>query len=90
MRHHQWPSQDEMCALGWIASLEEAVKPNSICSSGNLINYSLTMHASVARGYIFFAYSAKEGRKWITKQVALNKSIPYKRHNDIPPKWNII
>ena len=48
------------------------------------------MHASVARGYIFFAYSAKEGRKWITKQVALNKSIPYKRHNDIPPKWNII
>ena len=33
----------------------------------------------------FFAYSAKEGRKWITKQMALKKSIPHKWRNEIPP-----
>jgi hypothetical protein len=39
----------------------------------------------------FFAYSAKEGRKWITKQVALKKPIMHKWWNKIPPstsaKW---
>ena len=41
-----------------------------------------------------FAYSVKEGRKWITKQVALNKLIPHKWWNENPlstfSKWNII
>ena len=40
----------------------------------------------------FFAYSTKEGRKWITKQIGLKKSISHKRWNEIPPstspKWN--
>jgi hypothetical protein len=45
--------------------------------------------------HLFFAYLAKEGRKWITKQVALKKKpIPHKWRNEIPPstapKWNII
>ena len=42
----------------------------------------------------FLAYSAKLGRKWITKQVALKKSIPHKWQCEISPsmllKWNII
>ena len=42
----------------------------------------------------FFAYSAKEGRKWITKQTTLKKLVPHKRRNEIPPstslEWNII
>lgn len=42
----------------------------------------------------FFAYSAKEGRNWITKQEALKKSISHKWWNEIlpstSPKWNII
>jgi len=29
----------------------------------------------LAGGYTFFAFPAKEGRKWISKQVALTKSI---------------
>ena len=33
----------------------------------------------------FFVYSAKEGRKWITKQIALKKSISHKWHNEISP-----
>ena len=33
----------------------------------------------------FFAYSAKEGRKWITKQIALKKLILHKWQNEIPP-----
>ena len=32
--------------------------------------------------FYFYAFSAKEGRKWITKQVALKKPFP---HNEIPP-----
>jgi hypothetical protein len=32
----------------------------------------------VARGYNFFASSAKEGRKWITKQVTFGKPIMHK------------
>ena len=42
----------------------------------------------------FFAYSAKEGRKWITKQKTLKKLIPHKWQIGSPPstspKWNII
>ena len=42
----------------------------------------------------FFVYLAKEGRKWITTQVALKKPILHKWRNEIPfftsPKWNII
>jgi hypothetical protein len=42
----------------------------------------------------FFAYSAKEGRKWITKQIGLKKSISHKWRNEIPPstspRWNTI
>ena len=41
----------------------------------------------------FFAYSAKEGGKWITKQMVLKKTIPCKWRNEIPPstspKWNV-
>ena len=49
----------------------------------------------VARGNpFFFAYLAKERRKWITKQGVLKKLIPHKWRNEIPlsnsPKWNII
>jgi hypothetical protein len=43
---------------------------------------------------LFFAYSAKEGRKWITKKIGLKKSISYKWRNEIPPstspRWNTI
>ena len=42
----------------------------------------------------FLAYSAKEGRKWITKHIVLKKSFPHKWRNEVPlstsPKWNII
>ena len=41
----------------------------------------------------FFAYLAKEARKWIIKQEALKTTIPHKWRNEIPPstspKWNI-
>ena len=41
-----------------------------------------------------FAYYAKMGRKWITMQEVLKKSIPHKWQNETPPstspRWNII
>ena len=42
----------------------------------------------------FFAYTAKEGRKWITKQIGLKKLVSHKWRNKIPPskspRWNSI
>ena len=77
MRHHQWPSQDGWHALGQIASQEGAIISNSICSLENLINFFYPTWWWWPEVTHFFAYSAKEGRKWITKQVALKKPILY-------------
>jgi hypothetical protein len=43
MQHHQRLSMVGWCMLGWLSLPEEATKVNSICSLGNLINFSLTL-----------------------------------------------
>jgi hypothetical protein len=95
MQHHQRLLLGGWSGLGWITLLEEATKLDSICFLEKFINYSLIQLIGGGQRLPFFlTYSAKKGRKWITKQVVLRRLIPHKWRNGIPPstspKWNII
>lgn len=96
-----WGTTPLMTFVGWMA----CVRVDCLTKGSNKTQFKLSFgklnqfifdpaHWWWPKGTFIFAYSAKEGRKWITKQVALKKSIPHKRWNEIPPstspKWNNI
>ena len=95
MQHHQRLLLGGWHVLGRIGLLEVATKFNLNLFFGE--QYQLLFEFACwwwQKATPFFTYLAKEGRKWITKQDALNKPILHKLWNGIPPsaspKWNII
>ena len=95
MHRHQRLSLGGWHVLRWIGLLEVATKLNSTSFLGKLDQFFF----DIGRWWWlevtpFFAYSAKEGRKWITKQIARKKPTLHKWRNEMPPStspmWNII
>ena len=71
MRHHQWSSHIGWCASWLIASQDEAVKSNSICSFENIIKRSLIMLGGGGRRLL---HSMHTHSRWVGNGSPSNRS----------------